>query len=222
MRPFKSLHHNYFLVAARGAASQGGPHSAVTAIVFAALAIEALVNEIAEIVMLYAPHPKWSALAELLENAEHERASIELKWYLAVHGLSGQTPDKGAQPFQDLKLLFRLRNQIVHPRPETAFLLDDKADQPRVPSLVSAFVARGIIPPPENEFGQLAGHTGYVRTPEVAQWAIKTAESCRDHLFSSPTDPALRKRLMLHATNDRRVRPPRRRVQPELQLDKDH
>jgi hypothetical protein len=52
--------------------------------------------------------------ARLIQEVEAARGSVALKYQVAKLALSGVVYEKGAQPYQDFDLLFKLRNAIVH------------------------------------------------------------------------------------------------------------
>ena len=94
-----------------------GQPDAVVAVIFAVVAMEAFINELAEIASQErpAPHPPSIAiLANLLTEAE--QGSLEPKFSIARPVLDGVPYDKGGQPFQDLRLMVALRNQLIHYR----------------------------------------------------------------------------------------------------------
>ena len=96
---------------------------ALVTITLATISTEAFINELHH----YARDasgtaaPGWiNALRDVLEEAEKSRASIEAKYQLASFIMSGQPFDRGAPPFQDFALLIKVRNLIVHLRPQEA------------------------------------------------------------------------------------------------------
>jgi hypothetical protein len=104
--------------------AQGQPTSeALTAILFSALATEALINELPEAAArsVY-PHPDkpgldtLADLAATLDMIEKAQGQIDLKYQLASKILGGRTFPPGEAPFQDFANLITLRNELVHPR----------------------------------------------------------------------------------------------------------
>jgi len=97
------------------------PADALIAIVFAALGVEAFINELAEMAQrdadMYGPGLGGTAtlrdLATTLVEIEDARGPVELKYQMASKILSGRTFDQGAQPFQDFRDLMRLRDALV-------------------------------------------------------------------------------------------------------------
>lgn len=103
---------------------QGLPTSeALTAILFSALATEALINELPEAAArsasLHPDIPGLDALADLaatLDLTEKAQGQIDLKYQMASKILTGKTFPPGEAPFQDFANLITLRNELVHPR----------------------------------------------------------------------------------------------------------
>jgi hypothetical protein len=99
-------------------ARQGGRSEALVSIVFAAAALEAFLSEtayLAEFAEQKAPTPGVvSAFAQVMEDAEESKASIESKFHLAHLTLTGNAYDRGIAPYQDFSLLIAARNALVH------------------------------------------------------------------------------------------------------------
>jgi hypothetical protein len=98
---------------------------AILAIVMAAAAAEAFINEFAEYVSLSVAsssgsdmiQPQIAACADVLQELEDSRASVTAKYLAASLVVAGKSFPKGASPFQDFKLLIDLRNAIMHVHP---------------------------------------------------------------------------------------------------------
>jgi hypothetical protein len=107
-------------------AAHGGnkpANEALTAILFSALACEALVNELPEAAArasnLHPSVPSLDVLADLaatLDLTEKAQGQIDLKYQMASKILCGKTFPRGEPPFQDFADLMTLRNELVHPR----------------------------------------------------------------------------------------------------------
>jgi hypothetical protein len=106
------------------ASGDGKPvNDALTAILFSALACEALINELPEAASrtdgLHSDVPGLDVLADLaatLDLTEKAQGQIDLKYQMAAKILSGKTFPRGEVPFQDFADLVSLRNELVHPR----------------------------------------------------------------------------------------------------------
>jgi hypothetical protein len=112
---------------ARGAAIAKGLEKptadALTAIIYSALACEALINELSEAAArtngLLPGTPGLDTLIDLaatLDLIERSRGQMDLKYLLASKILSGSTFPRGEAPFQEFANLIALRNELVHPR----------------------------------------------------------------------------------------------------------
>jgi hypothetical protein len=91
----------------------GGQPQSLVSIIFSVIALEALINEVQDVALDHASEPQ-PLFLELMEEAERSRVSLESKFVLAHWTMTGKSPDRGRQPFQNFKLLVSLRNQIVH------------------------------------------------------------------------------------------------------------
>ena len=109
----------------QAASPDAWPHEALSAILFASLAAEAFINELAEAAARDANGPWMTGLpgvdllrdlAETLDAIEDAQGSIGLKYHMASKILSGRTFDASKVPFQEFDTLVKVRNEIVHPR----------------------------------------------------------------------------------------------------------
>jgi hypothetical protein len=157
---------------------------ALAAIVFSALWVEAFANELlhrfetARHDELTEPLRRLRTMANAADLSARD-ARLDVKVQVIAASLTGSPFDRGRQPFQDFQLLLRLRNDLVHHRPETvdevevehegAPLIIPRQLHERVKSLVS----RGIIKTPDAKvFYSLVS---LLERPQVAQWAFETA-----------------------------------------------
>jgi hypothetical protein len=96
----------------------GGQNAALVSIVFAAASLEAFLSEaayLAEFDQQQVPAlGVVSAFAQVMEEAEDSKASIESKFHLANLVLTGKAYEKGSPPYQDFSLLTATRNALVH------------------------------------------------------------------------------------------------------------
>src|SRR5260370_15503039 len=169
----------------------GGPTSrtpaqneALTSIVFAAAALEAFINELAD----FAHEPIYSEpidptlviFAGLIEELEKSRASTLSKFWFGRWALTAMPYDKGAQPYQDLALLMDLRSTLVHPK------VLDRLDQdlnelPRFtrsvepPTIISKLESKCILA--ESPTGSALSWIGLITTKATARWACDTASA---------------------------------------------
>lgn len=115
-------------------------NDALTALLFSAATLEAFIAELAfhaqTSVRLFPTLSPVQALASALKEVEASRGSVRLKYIVAKAVLSGDTYDKGTQPYQDFDLLIRIRDSIVHLKPERI------TQEPH--KIVSALMAKGL------------------------------------------------------------------------------
>jgi hypothetical protein len=108
-----------------GAASDRdwGQRDALSAVILAAAAAEAFINELAELARQEAngdtqrwppPQPQLEAPATAVMDVERGRGSTSEKFAVAIEALTGQAPDLGRKPFQDLVLLMRAKDGLMH------------------------------------------------------------------------------------------------------------
>jgi hypothetical protein len=88
----------------------------VVAVVFAAVSLEAFINELGALAETAPPSdpPQIRAFASLLRTVEESHGATRLKFALAGQVFRGMPYDTGAEPFQSFDLLFSLRDAIVH------------------------------------------------------------------------------------------------------------
>ena len=159
-----------------GAASDRAPGQpdALVAVIFAVVAMEAFINEIAELASH--PHPvpeppSIAVLANLLTEAE--QGSLQLKFSIGKAVLDDVPYDKGGQPFQHFQLLVSLRNQLVHYR-ELNRLTGVLAMEPSTPpAIVNNLRSINILA--EYPADSNPQPIGYFETRAVGQWACNVA-----------------------------------------------
>jgi hypothetical protein len=100
-----------------------GQIDAYGAIILAAAAAEAFINELAELVRQttdddprrWPPHPAvLQTLAAAVIDVERRHGSTSEKFAAASKALTGQRPDFGRQPLQDFVILMRARDGLIH------------------------------------------------------------------------------------------------------------
>jgi hypothetical protein len=99
---------------------EGGKREALVSVVFAAVSLEAFLNELIALAQDFANYenapPITSAFAQLM--AQLNRLSIVQRFNMAHWMLAGAPYDTNSQPFQALTLLFQIRNDLVHFKPD--------------------------------------------------------------------------------------------------------
>jgi hypothetical protein len=164
-------------------------HSLV-AIVFGAAAFEGWLASVVTHAQRHSEYdpaptlPAADAIADILPAMERSNAQWLLKLQVAAVLLSGRLLDRGKQPWQDIDLLFRIRNVIVHPSLTWLPAATDEPDsKPHI--LIRELVSRRIVdeprpipglPGPAEEFRELhPPPTSVLLQPQVAAWAERTA-----------------------------------------------
>lgn len=194
------LSSSRFALLATKAAARSAEFSpdAYTALVFSALWVEALANEILHLAATSPDTASSDPLARLRVMADAadlgaRDARLDVKVQVISAALADAPFDRGRQPFQDFHLLILLRNHLVHHRPETltevyelegdTTMIIPERLHPRIDSLV----ARGIIPEPDRE--AMYSLNSLLESPAVARWAVDAASAMiRGLLAQLPAD----------------------------------
>ena len=160
-----------------------GQMDALDAIVFAAVALEAFVNEAVELAAQLPPPgtsnpPSVNSFATLLAEVERSHGSIQLKFMLAHQVFTGTTYDAGRLPYQDFALLVRLRNAIAHYRPEESVSASATQTAPKIaiqktPKFVAELRARKLAS--KESSTTLGSWLVVVSTVAVARWSCQSA-----------------------------------------------
>jgi hypothetical protein len=153
--------------------SLSGPgDSCQVPIILAGVAYECFLNELA---YTFANPFPGSSLADEAARAASELASLEekrrspLDKTRAVYkALRGESLSKGDGPYPDLRVLFRLRDALVHSKAATFDM--GRARNGRNFDLVAAMESRKLIPT-GSEANPFVW-TRHVLTPAVAKWAF--------------------------------------------------
>ena len=151
------------------------PGEAWVTIILSASCIESFLNDAMELLdflstmeVEVAVPERTKAFASMLKSLESQNAPTQFKVEIAYFILTGEQVDKGAQPFQDFSLLFRLRNELIHKKPEY-YSRDNRSLHP----LVAQLVSRKVIPRPK--VSELKHWPYFLDDPEVARWAYNVA-----------------------------------------------
>ena len=153
-----------------GAASDTEPglSDAMVAILFSAMALEAFIAEFAINCRIAGKlsGKQWQTdLSAIIDEAESYRGSPKLKFLLAKAVMPGKSFDKGGQPYQDLHLLFSLRDSIVHAKPERI------SEEPTV--ILKRLRDLGLASPAKAD--TITSVLSDVTTRAVAKWACNIA-----------------------------------------------
>lgn len=106
-----------------------GQTAALVSVVFAAAALEAFLSEaahLAELSTTAVEEPTVVAtFAQIMEEVERARASIQSKFQFANLILTGKSYERGSAPYQNFALLVEARNQLMHFKSGEYFLSVD-------------------------------------------------------------------------------------------------
>lgn len=171
----------------------------LVAILFSAATVEGFVNDIMELTQFMRSDndEKVRTLGELLSEAEEQKAQTALKLQLISAVFRGTPLERGEKLYQDFNLLFKLRNSLVHLRPEYAdsSLFGPRTRRKHKPT--DELVARRIISaksvnPTQNWIEQIS-------VPEVAIWAYTTAGDIAKAIFEMIPPGSFFRQMVLHA-----------------------
>ena len=151
----------------------------ILAVVVAAAAAEAFINELADHALIWreaasdwapaAVSAELYAAALAIQQSESSNGSVIDKYLLASAQLPGDRLTKGAPPFQEFVLLSRLRDAIMHTKP--AHDEDGHAGT----QVTDALAQRGIAIKLDPNVG--FSWFNRIEVPAVAQWACETARA---------------------------------------------
>lgn len=166
---------------------ESGDGEPLLSILLAALSVEAFFNDLEYLlnkIDFARSSPALDALGTSLSEIEDVKGSTRSKIRISYLVLNGRSFDKGAQPYQDLDLLIRLRDALVHSKP---VIVD--YEQPRESSnfgIVRGLSSRKLIPK-GSEHGPKGWRTQAL-VPSVARWSFNVAlASCRVIVSSLPS-----------------------------------
>lgn len=172
-------HSGHILMLARMSykrAAEAQKYEALSSILLSAIGLESFINEFEHRLqgeIFTHGQPRLADLAYTLGTLEDRRAGIIQKAEAIHYFLTGEKPDWGALPYQDLRILSALRNELVHRKPEAfVYVYDDPEHDYQPHRYVQYLVSRGVIevPNPKNP----PQWSAYVVCPETARWAYNT------------------------------------------------
>lgn len=156
---------------------------ALVAVVFAAFSLEAFINELGEYARLvkeasYTEQFLDNLIDAITENQEtQEHKQTQEKFWQASDVLS-QAFVKGEQPYQDFADLFRLRNALVHAKPDL-FKIDNNGNLQYLETTKKRKLTRALQSKNKNQEILLVTTVNSlplkVGTAETAKWACDTA-----------------------------------------------
>jgi hypothetical protein len=155
---------------------EGSFYNCMTAELFSAFCLEAYLNHLGAQKI-----PYWESVEKKLGPSE--------KLEIICHEI-GLKPDFGRKPFQSFRILFQLRNSLVHGKTEyleqsdEQFLEDE--EQPKLPdikwkSLINLDMANQFAKDTKEIIETIHAKSGIRRTPfatpESGRWAVHSSES---------------------------------------------
>jgi hypothetical protein len=175
------------------------------AIVFAAAAGEAFINEIGELASQPAgsfpelgPEPgQVQTLAGLLSEVEDARGTTNLKYLLGKLALSGKTFDKGANPYQDFAILMDLRNSLMHLKFDRIESVKINEVRIHYPGVVAKLRSRNVLAQFEDDDNAVASWVFRISTPAVARWGCNATAAMVKDIVESIPDSELRRKADL-------------------------
>lgn len=176
---------------------RGYTPDAITAVVMAAAATEAFINEIvamADVVFgatdgIAPGAAVINNLAKLGEEIETNKGTIKLKYLIAALALSGKVFDTGSQPYQDFSLLVSLRNEIMHLSNHGA--TKEGGLQRSPPGAVKVLSNRKLTT--DSIEDNLVGWFVTIQTSKVAEWAYNSAKRIIEHVVNMvPAESGMR------------------------------
>lgn len=170
----------------------GGQRSALVSVVFSVIALESFVNEMTEYAQIMSPAPPEAAtFAQIMGDAEEDHASLDFKLRLAHWIVTGRHMDKGASPYQDFALLMRLRNDLVHTKPNKPFVYGKTTNEEVHQALLKRFRDKHILA----EHRDSASWAYLVQTRAVAEWSCRTVARVVSGVCSGESQNSFQKTL---------------------------
>lgn len=172
---------------------------AFVSIVLATTSVEGFFNEIVLTAKLTGRGSPLADIAHLIGSTERMPliAQVQLAHFLFLN----RKLDGGTQPFQDLTLLIRIRNSIVHLQPERFDLFES---DPKPNKLVQQLINRKIIAPSK---GRASSLKTCLRDPSIAIWAYNTSIQTRQFLWSIlPERSELKRQMSVHLDGQTELR----------------
>ena len=155
--------------------AQTEPVKGLAVVPLSAAAFEAYVNDVGYWArQVGQPQTDVWYFGELFAYAEEARSSTLARAELFSRVFRGTPPDRGSKSWQDLKLLFGIRDALMHRRPETWEHDPEGATEAvKYHRVADELIRRRIASAPADS-GPLP-LTVTVAQPEVARWAFNTA-----------------------------------------------
>ncbi|AFZ59705.1 hypothetical protein H6G54_13190 [Anabaena cylindrica FACHB-243] len=213
--PLHNQAKNYYYVNSKF--HDSGITDAIPAILFSAMSIEAFINELPELATAYTtpeeePEDFAKKLAALLTTVEKSNGQIQLKLLVTYIAISGEPPKLGTKTYQNFVNLFKLRNELVHLKPQDEYDLDlDGDDSPSSKrKLVEKLKQSGLnIFREPSTYKDPAGTNKdcplplleLISTHHAAKWACNTAANTVQEIVEKMPNSKLKDYLKRNYTN---------------------
>lgn len=168
------------------------PGEVEVCIALCAATLEGFLNELAYTFRTWTGPPSAVALSGLLDEAEEAHASPVAKLRFAAYALGGSFPSKGGYEIQRVTALFRLRNSLMHLRPEPVFTMLDEhpylEQNLKPPAEIAFLMNEGLIILPPAYTGTWRD---LITKQPVARWAYNTVVQTILWVKSMARDPSI-------------------------------
>lgn len=182
-------HSGHILMLARKSccrAIESDKYESLSSILLSVIGFESFVNELEHrlrVDKFTQGQERLADLAYTLGALEQRRAGISPKIEAIHYFLTREKPDWGTLPYQDLRFLTGLRNELVHRKPESFVYLTGDPERTYAPHRhVQYLVSRGVIDAPHPQNPPQWG--AYVVCPETARWAYNAVVEIVSDLVS--------------------------------------
>lgn len=160
---------------------------ALGAIVFSVVALEAFLCDFSSHCSCWKSLDtgpvSFGELGKQLQDLESRHVGISVKLRSICLFFEGSYPSRGDSLFQDLDLLVRIRNDIVHNKPTKVRGETLSEAHFKCPPSLQGLLDRKVIQEPDH--GKGAPLLQLLATAEVAEWSYATSLSARDRLVAS-------------------------------------
>ncbi len=206
--PFKSYSagHLFFLAKQAYERTKGeksdrepGKSDAIVSIIFSASSLEAFINELSDMASDMQNLQKTPIIVQnfsfVMKELEESKVSVRLKFLLTKLIFTGETYDKGGSLFQDFSLLFKIRDSLVHLKPQDEFKVTPNGDIVRI---MTPKILEGL---PKNTLAKynervVADWIGSISTQAVARWACNTTTNMVHSILSILPDSLFKKQAI--------------------------
>ncbi|MEA5620993.1 hypothetical protein VB711_24620 [Cronbergia sp. UHCC 0137] len=209
------LHKNATIYYESSRLQERGITDAIPAILFSAMSIEAFLNELPELATAYTkpeekPEDFVKKLATELTNVEKSNGQIKQKIEVTYIAISGETPNFGDKLHQNFSNLIKLRNELVHLKPNDEYDLnldgDDDPDSKR--PILKKLSGLKIFREPSTYKDPTGTNKDcplplleLISTEQAAKWACNTAAKTVQDIVNKMPDSKFKDYLKRNYTN---------------------